>query len=100
MDDLAAKTFLVTAANTGIGRATVSGLSARGATVFPAGRSEARTRPVIDELSARHGNAKLRFLSLVLGDLSSVKESAAAFLATGEPLHGLINNAVLAGVAD
>ena len=36
-------------------------------------------------------------LPLDLGDLGSVKRCAEAFLATGEPLHGLINNAGLAG---
>lgn len=97
MDDLGSKTFLVTGPNTGIGRETVRGLAARGATVFLAGRSEARTRQVIDELSGRHGDARLRFLHLDLADLSSVGACARAFLATGEPLHGLINNAGLAG---
>jgi NAD(P)-dependent dehydrogenase (short-subunit alcohol dehydrogenase family) len=95
--DLAGKTYLITGANTGIGRETVRGLAARGATVFLAGRSEAKTRPVIDQLSGEHGEATLRFLPLDLGDLASVRECAEAFLATGEPLQGLINNAGLAG---
>ena len=95
--DLADKTYLVTGANTGIGRETVRGLAARGATVFVAGRSEPRTRPVIDQLSAEHGDATLRFLPLDLGDLDSVRECAEAFLATSGPLHGLINNAGVAG---
>jgi len=97
MGDLAGKTFLVTGANTGIGRETVRGLAGRGATVFLAGRSEARTRAVIEELSAAHGGPTLRFLPLDLGDLGSVSACARAFLACGEPLHGLVNNAGLAG---
>jgi NAD(P)-dependent dehydrogenase (short-subunit alcohol dehydrogenase family) len=97
VEDLRAKTFIVTGANTGIGRETVRGLAARGAAVFLAGRSEASTRPVIEELSNQHRDARLRFIGVDLGDLGSVAACADAFLETGEPLHGLINNAGLAG---
>jgi len=91
VEDLAGKTYLVTGGNTGIGLETVRRLAARGATVYLAGRSEERTRAVIDQLGTG------RFLRLDLGDLSSVRGCAETFLATGEPLHGLINNAGLAG---
>jgi dehydrogenase/reductase SDR family protein 13 len=97
MGDLDARTFLVTGANAGIGRETVRALAGRGAKVFLACRSEARTRPVIDEIAAQTGNTELEFVPLDLGDLSSVRGCADAFLATGEPLHVLINNAGLAG---
>jgi retinol dehydrogenase 12 len=97
VDDLDARTFIVTGANSGIGLETVRALAARGATVFLACRSEPKTRAVIDEISARTGNTRLEFLPLDLGDLSSVRACADAFLSTGEPLHVLINNAGLAG---
>jgi NAD(P)-dependent dehydrogenase (short-subunit alcohol dehydrogenase family) len=97
MRDLSGNTYLVTGANTGIGRETVRALAARGATVYVANRSEAKTRPVIGQLSAETGNAALHFLPLDLGELSSVRNCAGAFLATGAPLHGLINNAGVAG---
>jgi NAD(P)-dependent dehydrogenase (short-subunit alcohol dehydrogenase family) len=97
VDDLDGRTFLVTGANTGIGRATVQALADQGATVFLACRSEAKTRPVIDVITGRASSTRLAFLPLDLGDLSSVRACAAAFLASGEPLHGLINNAGLAG---
>jgi NAD(P)-dependent dehydrogenase (short-subunit alcohol dehydrogenase family) len=97
MGDLDGRTVLVTGANTGIGRATASGLAARGAKLFLAGRSEAKTRIAIEEISAQTGNRRLEFVPLDLGDLSSVRACAGAFLSTGEPLHLLINNAGLAG---
>lgn len=93
MGDLAGRTFLVTGANSGIGRETVRGLADRGARVYLACRSEAKARSAIEEM--RGGS--LEFVALDLGDLSSVRACADAFLATGEPLDVLINNAGLAG---
>jgi retinol dehydrogenase 12 len=65
--------------------------------VFVASRSEQKTRPVIDEIVGQTGNQAVEFLSLDLGNLDSVRTCASEFLRTGEPLHGLINNAGLAG---
>jgi retinol dehydrogenase 12 len=95
--DLDSRTFLVTGANTGIGRETAIALAGRGARVFVASRSEQRSRPVIDEIVARNGSRAVEFLSLDLGDVASVHTCASEFLRAGQPLHGLINNAGLAG---
>jgi NAD(P)-dependent dehydrogenase (short-subunit alcohol dehydrogenase family) len=95
--DLDNRTFLVTGANTGIGRETALALASRGARVFATGRSEPKTLPVIEDMVAQTGNSGVEFLSLDLGDLASVRACASEFLRTGEPLHGLINNAGLAG---
>jgi NAD(P)-dependent dehydrogenase (short-subunit alcohol dehydrogenase family) len=65
--------------------------------VFVASRSEAKTLPVIEQIVAQTGSSALQFLPLDLGDLASVHVCATEFLRTGEPLHGLINNAGLAG---
>jgi retinol dehydrogenase 12 len=89
------KTVLVTGANTGIGRVTAEELARRGAHVILAGRSEERTRPVVDAITTHGGVAS--FLPLDLGDLASVRAAADTFLATGQPLFMLINNAGLAG---
>ena len=98
MGDLDGRTFLITGANTGIGRETARALAARDARVYIAVRSEANGRRAIDEIAARTGNrTNLELLSLDLGDLDSVRRCAEAFLATDEPLHVLINNAGLAG---
>lgn len=97
MGELTGRTFLVTGANTGIGKETVRGLAGRGARVVLAGRSEERTRAAIEEIAAETGNTDLDHLPLDLGDLASVRAAAAAFLATGERLDVLVNNAGLAG---
>lgn len=97
MSDLDGKTFLVTGANTGIGKETVRVLAGRGARVVLAGRSEEKTRAAIAEIAGETGNTDLDHLALDLGDLDSVRRAATTFLDSGEPLHVLINNAGLAG---
>lgn len=91
----AARVALITGANTGIGRVTALELARAGLHVFLACRSEARTRPVLDEIVAAGGKAD--FLSLELSDFDSVRECARRFLAFDRPLHLLVNNAGLAG---
>ncbi|HJS95383.1 MAG TPA: SDR family NAD(P)-dependent oxidoreductase [Solirubrobacteraceae bacterium] len=95
--DLDGRTFLITGANTGIGRETARALAARGARLHLACRSEAAGRRTIEEIAAQTGNREIGLLSLDLGDLDSVRRCAESFLATGEPLHVLINNAGVAG---
>src|SRR5207302_8232312 len=97
MAELTGRTFLVTGANTGIGRATAEDLARRGGRVHVAGRSADKTQPVVDELRAAYGPESAEFLQLDLADLSSVRASAGAFLARGEPLHVLVNNAGVGG---
>lgn len=97
MSDLGGRAFLITGANTGIGRATTDALAARGATVYMACRNEAKARPARDDIAGATGNDDLHLLTLDLADLASVRACADAFLQTGAPLHVLINNAGLAG---
>ena len=94
MGELSGTTFLITGANTGIGRATAAELAGRGGRVVLACRSEDKTRPVIDDIVRTTGNAEVGFLPLDLADLGSVRTAAAAF---DEPLHVLVNNAGIAG---
>ncbi|HEY7879043.1 MAG TPA: SDR family oxidoreductase [Gemmatimonadaceae bacterium] len=95
--DLRGRTFLVTGANSGLGRATAQALTARGGSVVLAARSEERTRPVLEALRTQYPNAELDFLRVDLGSLASVRRAAEQFLSTGKPLDVLINNAGLAG---
>ncbi len=97
MAELSGQTFLVTGGNTGIGLATARALAARGGRVHIACRSPAKGQAAVAAITAATGSDQVRFLALDLADLGSVRESAAAFLALGEPLHVLINNAGVAG---
>jgi NAD(P)-dependent dehydrogenase (short-subunit alcohol dehydrogenase family) len=93
---LAGRVALITGANAGIGRVTARELARLGAEVYIAGRSRARTEPVLQEIQRAQGVSKAQFLPLDLSDLQSVRACAQAFLARDRPLHLLINNAGLA----
>ena len=95
--DLSGRTFLVTGANTGIGRATAAALAGRGGKVFVACRSAEKGRAAAAEITAATGNDAVCFVPLDLADLASVRDCAAEFLARGEPLHVLVNNAGVGG---
>jgi dehydrogenase/reductase SDR family protein 13 len=94
---LSGRSFLVTGANSGIGRATAEALAGGGGRVILAGRSEERMRPVLDGIHRRHPRAAVEFLHVDVADLGSVRRAAATVLATGRPLDVLINNAGIAG---
>jgi retinol dehydrogenase-12 len=95
--ELAGRTFMVTGGNTGIGRATVAGLARRGGRVYVACRSREKGRRAVADIVAATGNDAVAFLPLDLADLASVRRCAGEFLALGEPLHMLINNAGVGG---
>jgi retinol dehydrogenase-12 len=97
MGELSGRTFLVTGGNTGIGLATASSLAARGGRVRIACRSREKGDAAVAGIVAATGNDAVSFLRLDLADLASVRAAADAYLATGEPLHVLINNAGVAG---
>lgn len=91
------RTFLVTGANSGIGRALVERLAAEGGSVVLAARSAERTSPVLEAIRDRHPGIDARFLQIDLTDFSSVRRAAGEYLASGHPLDVLVNNAGVAG---
>ncbi len=91
--DLAGKTFIITGANTGIGKITAKELARQGARVILACRSQSKTDPVIEEIKRETNNDQVEFIALDLSDLASVRACAEALLAKAPKIHGLINNA-------
>lgn len=91
------KTVIVTGSNTGIGRVTALELARQGAEVIMACRSEAKTVPVVQEIRQQTGNDRVEFMKLDLASFADIEDFATRFLATGKPLHVLVNNAGLAG---
>jgi NAD(P)-dependent dehydrogenase (short-subunit alcohol dehydrogenase family) len=94
---LQGRTFVVTGANTGIGKETARVLAQRGARLVFACRSREKTLPVMDEIRAETRNDELAFVPLDLGDLASVRAAAQSLLDSEPEIHVLINNAGLAG---
>ena len=93
------RTFLVTGANSGIGRALVEALAARGAAVVLAARSAERTTPVLEAIRTRYGGSAASFLLLDLADFASIRSAARRLSADGRPLDVLVNNAGVAGTS-
>jgi retinol dehydrogenase 12 len=94
---LVGRSYLVTGANSGIGRAVAEALAAEGGRVILAGRSEERMRPVLDGIWRRDAGAAVEFLRLDVADLASVRRAAGALIAQDRALDVLINNAGVAG---
>ena len=98
MGDLEGKSFVITGANTGIGRATALALAQRGAShITIASRSKEKTEPVLTELRA-HAGVSVDFVALDLTDLAAVKRAADTLLERDKPIDVLIDNAGVAGV--
>jgi retinol dehydrogenase-12 len=88
------KTILITGGNSGLGQETGRVLAAAGASVILACRSKKNGDEAVATLKATLGeNADVSFIELDLGDQKQIKAAADAFLASGKPLHVLINNA-------
>ena len=93
----APRVFVVTGANTGIGRATAHALARQGGRVILACRSREKTEPILAEIREATHNEGVEFLELDLARLESVRGAAAELLGRGHPIHVLVNNAGLAG---
>ena len=91
------KVFIVTGGASGVGYQLVSILYRAGGKVYIAGRSEPNALKSIEEIkSSVHENSsigQLEYLSLDLGDLTSIKASAEAFKRNETRLDVLWNNA-------
>lgn len=85
--DLKGKTAIVTGGNTGIGLETVKTLAAAGATVIVPSRNIEKAKSNLEGIS----NVELASMDLMNPD--SIDDFAQKFLASGRPLHLLINNA-------
>lgn len=72
-------------------------LARRGGRVHIAGRSKEKCEAAVASIKAETGSDQVFAVLLDLASLDSVRAGARAFLALGEPLHVLINNAGVAG---
>ncbi|KAJ7155343.1 hypothetical protein C8R43DRAFT_1087472 [Mycena crocata] len=84
--DLAGKVCIVTGGNSGVGKETIRVLLSHNAKVYMASRSQSKAEAAIKELKEQTGKDAL-FLKLDLGDLKSIKASAAEFLTCVSGTH-------------
>jgi NAD(P)-dependent dehydrogenase (short-subunit alcohol dehydrogenase family) len=91
--NLHGKTMIVTGANSGIGFDTALALGRAGAKVVVACRDAARGAEAVARMQAETPLAYFELEPLDLADLASLRAFAQRFLASGETLDVLINNA-------
>ena len=92
---LQGKIYIVTGANTGVGKELARLLYSKDAKVYVAARSEDKGLKAIHDIEEATPSSKgnLTFLHLDLADLNKVKESAQRFLSLESKLNVLFNNA-------
>ena len=91
--DMTGRTCMITGATNGVGKAAALALARLGAGLVLVGRNRERGERAVEEIRRESGNDDI---SLLLADLSSqaeIRQLAKDFLATGRPLHVLLNNA-------
>lgn len=93
--DLTGAYTIVTGGPGGLGSETARALASAGAWVVLAGRDPARGEAAAARLREETRNDLIVFRLLDLGSLESVATFAATYVATGNPLHILVNNAGL-----
>ncbi|KAI1106943.1 short-chain dehydrogenase [Jackrogersella minutella] len=93
--DLSDKVYIVTGANTGVGKEVAQILFSKNGVVWVAARNEEKGRNAIQSIREAHPSStgRLEFLHLDLGDLTTIKKSAETFLAREKRLDVLWNNA-------
>lgn len=90
--DLTNRTALVCGASQGLGLACATELALMGANVIVASRNESKLQSAIKNLDTSKGQQH-SFLVLDLSNPDEVKQTVAAFLAKGNSIHILVNNA-------
>ncbi len=91
--DLTGKVCMITGATSGIGKAAAIALAACNPTLYLVARNPERAKRSVEEITEATGNAKIETLIGDFASLQDIRRVAAEFLATGQPLHILFNNA-------
>ncbi|KAH8258363.1 hypothetical protein KR038_009932 [Drosophila bunnanda] len=91
--DETGKVFIVTGANTGIGKETVLEIARRGGTVYMACRDLGRCNKARDEIIKQTNNQNIYSRQLDLSSLDSVRKFVSGFKKEQQKLDVLINNA-------
>ncbi|KAL4903182.1 hypothetical protein BDW74DRAFT_169098 [Aspergillus multicolor] len=92
------RVFLVTGGTSGIGFELAKILYARGGTVYITGRTEEKAKEAVQKIQSSVGerDGQIDYIVLKLDDLTSIRESADAFIEKESKLDVLWNNAGVA----
>ncbi|KAH7324400.1 hypothetical protein B0I35DRAFT_424084 [Stachybotrys elegans] len=95
LPDLGGKVYIVTGANTGVGKELSRMLYSKNARVYIMARSQAKAEEAIVDIKRAEPKSRgaLAFIPLDLSDLSTIKATVDKFLAAETKLHVLFNNA-------
>lgn len=84
---------MVTGANQGIGYQVSLELARRGLTCYMVCRNEARGQEAVERVRNATGNGNVHLLKCDVSSLEDIKSLADEYIASGRPLHVLVNNA-------
>ncbi len=98
MPSQAGRTVLVTGANSGIGYQTALELARHGAHVLLGCRNMSKGEAALERLRREVPDASVELAVLDVASLTSIRNFAAQFVASGKPLDVLINNAGVMGL--
>jgi len=90
---LADRVWIVTGANSGIGKATALGLARLGGTLVLACRHRERGEAAREEITRATGNDKMSVMIVDMGNQASIRSFAEEFGRTHDRLDALVNNA-------
>src|SRR2546426_2091091 len=92
---MAGRVCMVTGANSGIGKATATGLAKMGATVILVCRNREKGEAALSEMKEKSGNNSLDLMLADMSSMQSVRQLASEFRRKYDRLHVLVNNAGL-----
>lgn len=91
--DLKGKNFMITGANSGLGKSVALELLKRGGTVHMVCRNKERAEKAREELVQASGNNEAYLHIVDISNIRQVKSFARSYVASGLPLNVLVNNA-------
>jgi len=93
MGQFAERIFVVTGANSGVGKSAARSLATRGARVIMVCRSRERGETALDEVRRQTGNDRLQLRVADLAELDQVRQLGGGLAEELDHLDGLVNNA-------
>eukprot|EP00730_Choanoeca_flexa_P014400 TRINITY_DN6283_c0_g1_i3.p2 TRINITY_DN6283_c0_g1~~TRINITY_DN6283_c0_g1_i3.p2 ORF type:complete len:245 (+),score=66.73 TRINITY_DN6283_c0_g1_i3:93-827(+) len=91
--DAKGRGFMVTGANSGIGKACALAYAKAGGRVYLVCRNRERAQQAMDEIQQETGNMDVEIFQVDMADSKAVQSFANEFVASDRPLDVLVNNA-------